>query len=58
MSGTYMHPTAGYIMDFGARSDPGPISANDRQYLRELAKLVKEISALPVQESCVINITD
>ena len=49
MSGTYMHPTAGNIMDFGSKADPVPISVKDRAYLRELALRIQEIAMLPVQ---------
>jgi hypothetical protein len=49
MSGTYLHPTAGYIMDFGASADAEPISNQDRVYLRGLAQRVKEISQKPRQ---------
>jgi len=49
MSGTYMHPTGGYIMNFGASADAEPITAQDRMYLRGLAQRVKEISQKPRQ---------
>jgi hypothetical protein len=49
MSGTYLHPTAGFIMDFGVQADPEPLAAQDRSYLRSLARRVKEISQKPRQ---------
>ena len=50
MSGTYMSPVGGYIADCGYLEDPGILSGDDRKYLRELARQVRDIASLPIQE--------
>lgn len=50
MAGTYLHPKAGYIMNVGLGSRRGTVTVEEKQYLRELAKRVAEIAALPEQE--------
>ena len=50
MAGTYLNATAGYIMNAGAYTKRGTITNDEKMYLRELAKKVAEIAALPVQK--------
>ncbi|MDO8685579.1 MAG: hypothetical protein Q7J78_02800 [Clostridiales bacterium] len=46
----YLHPTAGCITDMGSGGNPEPISAEDRAYLRNLAKRVADIASKPIQQ--------
>src|SRR5659263_712934 len=50
MHSTTLSPTAGYIPDFQEKNMPGILDSKERQYLRELARRVLEISARPEQE--------
>jgi hypothetical protein len=52
MSGTHLHPTAGYIMNVGVQNSRGTITSDEINYLRELAKEVAEIANLPIQKKC------
>jgi len=49
MANTYLHPTAGYIVNMGYQGAPEPISVKGRDYLRALASEVAEIAARPEQ---------
>lgn len=51
MAGTYLHPTAGYIVDAGYNAPIAPLGPDDKTYLRQLAKQVREIASLPVQQT-------
>ncbi|MFH1007460.1 MAG: hypothetical protein V1800_08165 [Candidatus Latescibacterota bacterium] len=43
------HPTAGYLLDFAHGAEPGPLSAKERAYLRDLAEKVLTIAQEPEQ---------
>lgn len=47
--GTILYPTAGYITDIAKDSEPGALNNKEREYLRNLAKEVIEISHKPEQ---------
>ena len=49
MANTYLHPTAGFIVNMGYQGVPEPISESDRDYLRSLASQVAEIAMRPEQ---------
>ena len=46
----YRHPTAGYLLDFAGQAEPGPLSLEERSYLRSLARRVAEVAAKSEQE--------
>jgi len=58
MAGTYLHPTSGYIMDAGVYKKRGVISIDEKNYLRELAKRVKEAANKSVQAEREYNWTE
>lgn len=50
MAHTLFYPTAGYILDVSQGAEPGPLSKEERESLRSLARKVSEIANNPKQE--------
>ena len=46
---SYFHPTSGFIIGKGKNVNPGVLTSEEKRHLRELAKIVSEIAAKPLQ---------